>query len=66
MRATSLSAEWSLFEVIGALTAIALAASVTALVLQTFFGRLSALTLVGQLLAAFGAAGFAVSIRRPR
>jgi hypothetical protein len=63
---TSLPAELLLFEVIGALTAIALAASVTALVLQTFFGRPPVLALVGQLLAAFGAAVFAVSIRRSR
>lgn len=66
MRTTSPPAEWSLLVIIGALTAIALAASVAALLLQTFFGRLPVLVLVGQLLAAFGAAGFALSIRRGR
>jgi hypothetical protein len=66
MRRTSLPADWSLLGIIGALAAIALAASITALALQTFFGRLPVLALVGQLLAAFGAAGFALSIRHWR
>jgi hypothetical protein len=65
MRTTSL-ADWSLLGIIGALAAIALSTSVTVFALQTFFGRLPVLALVGQLLAAFGAAGFALSIRHRR
>jgi hypothetical protein len=56
----SLPAEWSLLGIIGALAAIALAASVAALLLQTFFGRLPVLAFAGQLLAAFGAAARSV------
>jgi hypothetical protein len=66
MRTTSLPAERSPLGIIGALAAIVLAASLMALALQTFFGRLPLLALVGQLLAAFGAAGFALSIRHWR
>jgi predicted ABC-type sugar transport system permease subunit len=66
MRTSSLPAEWSVLGIIAALIVIALAASVTALLLQALFGRPPVLVLMGQLLAAFGAAGFALSIRRQR
>ncbi len=46
-RASIPDVEWSLLEIIGALAAIALAASVAAFLLQTFFGHLPVLVLIG-------------------
>jgi hypothetical protein len=50
--------------IIAALAVIALASMVVALALQTFFGRMPVLALLGQLLAVLGAAGLASSINR--
>jgi len=49
--------------IVGVLVIIALAATVIALSLQMYFGRLPLLALLGHLLAAFGATGFALCRR---
>jgi hypothetical protein len=46
------------------LAVIALAATVIALALQTYFGRLAPLVALGQVLAALGAALFALWLRK--
>jgi hypothetical protein len=50
--------------ILAVLTAIALASTVTALVLQTYFGRLPVLVILGQVLAAGGAAAFAIWLQK--
>lgn len=55
-----------LITVIGVLIAISLASTVTALALQSYFGRLPSLALLGPVLAAIGAAIFAIVLfKRP-
>lgn len=56
----------SMFPIVGVLVIIALAATVVALSLQMYFGRLPLLALLGQLLAVFGAAGFALWLNNGR
>jgi hypothetical protein len=51
------------FPIVGGLVIIALAATVIALSLQMYFGRLPLLVLLGQLISAFGAAGFALWLK---
>jgi len=55
-----------MFPIVGVLVIIALAATVVALSLQMYFGRLPLLALLGQLLAVFGAAGFALWLNNRR
>jgi hypothetical protein len=50
----------NILSILSALFAIALASTVVALALQTYFGRSPQLALVGLLLAALGAGGFAI------
>lgn len=52
--------------VVGVLAIIALAATAVTLGLQTYFGRLPLLALLGQAMAATGAAGFALWLKRRR
>jgi len=47
-------------QMVGVLAVVALAATVIALALQTYFGRLPVLALFGQVLAAAGAAAYAL------
>jgi hypothetical protein len=47
-------------QMVGVLTLVALAATVIVLALQTYFGRLPVLALFGQVLAATGAAAYAL------
>ena len=56
----------TMLPVIGVLVIIALAATVVALALQTYFGRLPPLAWFGQALAATGAAVFALWLKRRR
>jgi hypothetical protein len=52
--------------IIGVLVAIALASTVIALTIQTYFGSLPVLALFGQVFAATGAAFFALWLRGRR
>jgi hypothetical protein len=47
-------------QMVGVLAVVALAATVIVLALQTYFGRLPVLALFGQVLAATGAAAYAL------
>jgi hypothetical protein len=50
--------------IVGSLIVIALAATVTGLALQAYYGRLPSLVLLGQTLATTGAAPFALRLKR--
>lgn len=56
----------TMLPVVGVLAIIALAATAVTLGLQTYFGRLPLLALLGQAMAATGAAGFALWLKRRR
>jgi hypothetical protein len=55
-----------MFFLVGTLIAIALAATATALALQSYFGGSSSLAAIETLLAAFGAASFALQLKNRR
>ena len=52
------------FTIVLVLFAIALASTIIALALQSYFGRLPFLALLGQILATVGAAAFAIKLSR--
>jgi hypothetical protein len=56
----------TLLLVLGLLAVIALAATVIALSFQRYYGRLPMLVFLGQVLAAIGAAAFALWLKRKR
>ena len=55
-----------MFFFVGTLIAIALAATVTALALQRYFGRSASFAAIGILLAAAGGASFALWVKNRR
>ena len=56
----------NVLQMIGILAVVALAATVIALGLQRYFGRLPVLVLFGQLLAVTGAAAYALWLNKSR